>query len=84
MNLNWREAYDKATHYRLILYLLIVEGLNVLISTAVEGGLFEAIEVGNDKVRISHLQYADDTILLGTGHPNNAWAKRYILSSFLA
>lgn len=64
------------------LYLLVAEGLSVLISRAVEQGLFEAIEMGRDKVQISHLQYADDTILLGAGNMNNAWAMRYILKNF--
>ncbi|XP_071718293.1 uncharacterized protein [Rutidosis leptorrhynchoides] len=47
------------------LFIIVAEGLNWLAKSAVSKNLFEGIEIGHDKVRISHLQYADDTIFLG-------------------
>ncbi|XP_071712517.1 uncharacterized protein [Rutidosis leptorrhynchoides] len=41
------------------------EGLSALIKSAIDTSLFKGIEVGKDKVLVSHLQYADDTILFG-------------------
>ncbi|XP_071694800.1 uncharacterized protein [Rutidosis leptorrhynchoides] len=38
-----------------------------------ERGLFKGIEVGNEKLLVSHLQYADDTIFLGEWNRTNAY-----------
>lgn len=43
----------------------MAEGLSVLLSSAVEKGLYEPLEVGEDRVKVSHLQFADNTIFLG-------------------
>lgn len=64
------------------LYLLIAEGLSILVSKATNEGLFEAVEIGKDKLKVSHLQYADDTIFLGSTIIQNAWAMRRILRNF--
>ncbi|XP_028082409.1 uncharacterized protein LOC114283731 [Camellia sinensis] len=45
------------------LFNLVVKGLNILILRARELGLFNGAVVGNDLVKVSHLQFADDTIL---------------------
>lgn len=42
-------------------------------------GLFSAIEIGNEKVKVSHLQYPDDTIFNMSVSSQNAWAMRRIL-----
>ncbi|XP_071715046.1 uncharacterized mitochondrial protein AtMg01250-like [Rutidosis leptorrhynchoides] len=47
------------------LFIIAAEGLNILTNAATEKGLFKGVEIGEDKVKISHLQYADDTIFLG-------------------
>ncbi|XP_071708570.1 uncharacterized protein [Rutidosis leptorrhynchoides] len=47
------------------LFILAVEGLNILAKNDIDKGLFKGIEIGNDKVNVSQLQYADDTIFLG-------------------
>ncbi|GJW61068.1 putative RNA-directed DNA polymerase [Tanacetum coccineum] len=39
------------------------EGLNDLLREAVEISIFRGIRVGDDEVLVSHLQYADDTII---------------------
>lgn len=53
-----------------------------MINKAVDEGLFEAAEVGRHKVRVSHLQYADDTIFIGKANTQNVWAIRCILKNF--
>jgi hypothetical protein len=48
------------------LFLLAAEGLNVIIRVMVEGNRFEGYRVGGQgAVTVSHLQFADDTLLLG-------------------
>ncbi|XP_071708947.1 uncharacterized protein [Rutidosis leptorrhynchoides] len=47
------------------LFILAVEGINILTKVAIENNLFKGIEVSNDKIVVSHLQYADDTIFFG-------------------
>ncbi|XP_071740803.1 uncharacterized mitochondrial protein AtMg01250-like [Rutidosis leptorrhynchoides] len=56
------------------LFIIEAEGLNILVKSALEKGLFKGIEVGRDKVVVSHLQYADDTMFFG------AWSRMNILN----
>ncbi|PNX86587.1 cysteine-rich receptor-like protein kinase, partial [Trifolium pratense] len=53
------------------LFLLAAEGLHVLMEAMVESNLFTGYRVDEtDPVSVSHLQFADDTLLLGT----KSWA----------
>ncbi|KAJ9543548.1 hypothetical protein OSB04_023255 [Centaurea solstitialis] len=47
------------------LFLLIAEGLHILMLEAREKGLFDGVRVGKDGVEVSHLQYADDAVFFG-------------------
>ncbi|XP_071699416.1 uncharacterized protein [Rutidosis leptorrhynchoides] len=64
------------------LFIIAGEGLNLLVNVAIEKGLVHGVAIGKDKIPLPHLQYADDTIIIG------AWSKRNIsntlnlLSSF--
>lgn len=49
---------------------------------AVDTGKFEGLEIGEGKVLISHLQFANDTILMGKTSVKNAKAMRDILPKF--
>lgn len=42
------------------LFLLAVEGISLMMNKTVEIGLFKPVEVGRDRIRIFHLQFADD------------------------
>ncbi|GAU28621.1 hypothetical protein TSUD_55650 [Trifolium subterraneum] len=49
------------------LFLLAVEGLHVLMEALEEHNLFTGYRVGNSApISVSHLQFADDTLLMGT------------------
>jgi hypothetical protein len=49
----------------------VAEGLNVLMKAMVENHLFHGYSVGVDNsMVVSHLQFADDTLLLG----QKSWA----------
>ncbi|XP_024640828.1 uncharacterized protein [Medicago truncatula] len=53
------------------LFLLAAEGLNVLMKALVDTDLFTGYRVGRENsVVVSHLQFADDTLLIG----NKSWA----------
>lgn len=43
---------------------MVAEGLNILLIRAKVMGLLKGMEVGPRKINVSHLQFADDTILL--------------------
>lgn len=61
------------------LFLIAAEGLSSMMSKATELGLFKAAEVGRNKVLISHLQFADDTIFLGkASRENTVFVKRFL------
>lgn len=47
------------------LFLIADEGLSCLMRKTVELKMFDGLEIEKDKILISHLQFADDTILLG-------------------
>jgi hypothetical protein len=65
------------------LFLLAAEGLNVLMQAMVEGNRFVGYRVGGqEEVSVSHLQFADDTLLLGTKSWANVRALRAVLLLF--
>nr|GEY06840.1 putative RNA-directed DNA polymerase, eukaryota, reverse transcriptase zinc-binding domain protein [Tanacetum cinerariifolium] len=64
------------------LFILATEGLNTIVTEAVEKGIFKGVVVGENKVSISHLQYADDTIFFGEWNKENAKTLMYILKCF--
>ncbi|KAA0041289.1 hypothetical protein E6C27_scaffold128G002810 [Cucumis melo var. makuwa] len=48
----------------LFLLLLVVDVISKIISMCVEGNVYELLEVGEDRVGLSHLQFAGDTRFL--------------------
>ncbi|GAU19481.1 hypothetical protein TSUD_77250 [Trifolium subterraneum] len=65
------------------LFLLAAEGLNVLMEAAVDRNLFTGYSIGErDPISVSHLQFADDTLLLGIKSWANVRALRAILGLF--
>ena len=45
------------------LFNIVAKGLNILLSRAKELGLIKGAEVGSNGLRVTHLQFADDTIM---------------------
>ncbi|XP_071715114.1 uncharacterized protein [Rutidosis leptorrhynchoides] len=64
------------------LFIIASEGLNILAKATLEKGLFKGVEVRNDKVLISHLQYADDTIFMGEWSRANVYNLHNLLKCF--
>ncbi|GAU39629.1 hypothetical protein TSUD_397170 [Trifolium subterraneum] len=65
------------------LFLLAAEGLNVLMTALVRNGSFTPYEVGShNSVRVSHLQFADDTLLVGVKSWANVRALKAVLILF--
>nr|KAJ0214062.1 hypothetical protein LSAT_V11C400160070 [Lactuca sativa] len=54
------------------LFIIAMEGLHVMMSSAVERGLFDGMKIPNSNVNISHLFYADDALFIGH------WSQRNI------
>jgi hypothetical protein len=63
------------------LFLLVVEGLRSLMHKAVSMGYFRGFKIDSE-MTISHLQYADDTLLIGEPCVENLWAMKAILRWF--
>lgn len=61
------------------LFLIVAKDLSMLVKRATQCGMLEAVELGSNKVSVSHLHYADDTIFLSSVKLNNVWAMRCIL-----
>ncbi|GKV37516.1 hypothetical protein SLEP1_g45542 [Rubroshorea leprosula] len=64
------------------LFLIIAKGFNGLASTTIQNGLLKGVEVGHGGFKVSHLQYADDTLLFGEATEENVWAMKGILRTF--
>jgi hypothetical protein len=65
------------------LFLLAAQGLNVMMASVVENNLFSGYTVGTSKTTVvSHLQFADDTLLLGTKSWANVCELRAVLTLF--
>ncbi|GJV52938.1 putative RNA-directed DNA polymerase, partial [Tanacetum coccineum] len=64
------------------LFILAAEGLNALLKEAVDKSIFKGIRVGAEEVMVSHLQYADDTIIFGEWSRENACNLMNILKCF--
>jgi len=65
------------------LFLLTAEGLNVLMNSAVENNLYKGYGVGSTgSAVVSHLQFADDTLLIGEKSWANVRALRAVLTLF--
>ncbi|CAL0325061.1 unnamed protein product [Lupinus luteus] len=64
------------------LFLIVGEGLDGIMRSVVSKQIFKGYSVGKDKVVISHLQYADDTLLIGEESVDNVLALKYILKCF--
>ncbi|GAU50553.1 hypothetical protein TSUD_281270 [Trifolium subterraneum] len=61
------------------LFLLAAEGLNVLMEVVVAQNLFKGYNIGErDFVSVSHIQFADDTLLLGVKSWANVRALRVV------
>jgi hypothetical protein len=65
-----------------LLFLLVAEGLGGLMRKAVERGRFQPFKVGRGGMPVSILQYADDTLCIGTASVENLWALKAILRGF--
>ncbi|GJS64070.1 RNA-directed DNA polymerase, eukaryota [Tanacetum coccineum] len=48
-----------------LLFILAIEALNVVIIEAKNRSLFRGVEVGKDRINVSHFQFADDALILG-------------------
>ena len=46
-----------------LLFTLVVDVLSHLISRAMESGLIKGVKVGSEGIVVSHLQFANDTIM---------------------
>ncbi|KAK2393020.1 hypothetical protein QL285_055002 [Trifolium repens] len=64
------------------LFVLVAEGFGALMKKAVDIGFFKGIQFSDSGINISHLQYADDTPLVGEACVENLWTMKAILKWF--
>jgi hypothetical protein len=70
-----------------LLFLLIMEVLSRMLRRSVERGFIKGFQVGREvhsSVCVSHLLYADDTILFCDAHPEQLLYIRMVLTCFEA
>ncbi|GKV48207.1 hypothetical protein SLEP1_g55033 [Rubroshorea leprosula] len=64
------------------LFLIVAEGLNGMVTAAIEKKLYKGVTMGSGEVMVSHLQFADDIIFFGEATEENIWAIKCIVRSF--
>nr|GEZ29399.1 RNA-directed DNA polymerase, eukaryota [Tanacetum cinerariifolium] len=62
------------------LFIIVVEALHISLQVSKEINIFEGVEVGHNKINISHLQFADDALIMGKRSLENAKNLCHILS----
>ncbi|XP_019432205.1 PREDICTED: uncharacterized protein LOC109339246 [Lupinus angustifolius] len=70
---------DHIAHF---LFLIVAEGIGGIMRLAVSRNLFSGYLVGTEGVVVSHLQYADDTLLIGENTSDNILVLKCILKCF--
>jgi hypothetical protein len=65
-----------------LLFLLVPEGLGGLMRQAVGCSRFQPFLVGGDRMAVSLLQYADDTLCIGEATVENLWTLKAVLRGF--
>jgi hypothetical protein len=70
-----------------LLFVLIMEALSRMMTKAVEEGLLSGFQVGalgNDSLCISHLLFADDTLIFSNANPDHILHLRFLFTWFEA
>ncbi|GKV32867.1 hypothetical protein SLEP1_g41432 [Rubroshorea leprosula] len=64
------------------LFLIVAEGLDGLVSSAVEKERYKVVPISNGDIMVTHLQFADDTIFFGEASEENIWVIKCIMRIF--
>ncbi|GKU89474.1 hypothetical protein SLEP1_g3606 [Rubroshorea leprosula] len=64
------------------LFLIVADGLNGLVESAVEKEKYKGVVIGSRDVMVSHLQFADDTIFFGDATEDNIWVIKCIMRTY--
>ncbi|GKV37145.1 hypothetical protein SLEP1_g45206 [Rubroshorea leprosula] len=65
-----------------LLFLIAAEGLNGLVSSAVEKKMYKGVPIGSGDIMVTHLQFADDTILFEEASNENIEVIKCIMRTF--
>lgn len=65
-----------------LLFIIALEAVNVMMVEAIEKGVFNGFKVGNDRIEVSHLQFADDALFVGSWSARNARNLIHLLNCF--
>ncbi|GKU90505.1 hypothetical protein SLEP1_g4494 [Rubroshorea leprosula] len=64
------------------LFLIVAEGLNGVVSSAVEKEWYKRVTIGSGDVMVTHLQFLDDTIFFEEAPKDNIWVIKCIMRTF--
>ncbi|GJY70863.1 putative RNA-directed DNA polymerase [Tanacetum coccineum] len=64
------------------LFIIAIEALNVALLNACNNNTFHGVKVGKDNIHVSHLQFADDALIMGEWSWLNAMNLSRILTCF--
>lgn len=76
-----QEALGKMTPYHPF-YLRWQRTVGQIINTAETKNLFRGFQIGHHKVMVSHLQFADDTLILAEGSERNIMVLKALITCF--
>ncbi|GKB70932.1 putative RNA-directed DNA polymerase, eukaryota, reverse transcriptase zinc-binding domain protein [Tanacetum coccineum] len=76
------KGFRQGDHLSPFLFILAIQAFNVVLEEAKSRHFFRGIDVGSNRVHISHLQFADDAIILGEWSQVNVKNLSRILTCF--
>ncbi|KAK9095318.1 hypothetical protein Scep_026787 [Stephania cephalantha] len=64
------------------LFILVADILGRMLDRAKESGVAKGIEVGRERIQISHLQFVDDSLLFATGQDDSLYRMVEVVQTF--
>ncbi|XP_028098761.1 uncharacterized protein LOC114298400 [Camellia sinensis] len=77
-----QKGLRQGNHFSPFLFNLVIEGLNMLLTRAQQLGLFKGANVGSNGMSVSHLQFADDTIIFCEADLEEIFSIKRVLRCF--
>ncbi|XP_057811570.1 uncharacterized mitochondrial protein AtMg01250-like [Salvia miltiorrhiza] len=77
-----KRAFRQGDPLSPFLFLIVAEGLNLLVERTVQKELLEPVKIRREEIEVFHLQYADDTMFVASDKKENAWDFKSILRLF--
>lgn len=75
-----KDLRHETLYHHFFLFLIAAKTISIMMNRAMEKDLYVLVEIGVNKIKISHLQFADDSLFVGKMSCDNTRSlKRFLL-----